>query len=46
MELQNKGINTVDDLGEFDKDQLNQITQNLYRPAGGAGASTFGEKFQ
>ena len=46
VELQNEGINTVDDLAEFDKDQLDQIAQNLRRPAGGAAAFTFGAKSQ
>ena len=46
VELQNEGIQTVDDLEEFDKDQLDQIAQNLRRPAGGAAAFTFGAKSQ
>lgn len=46
VELQNEGIDTVDDLSEFDKDQLDQIAQNLRRPAGGAEAFTFGAKSQ
>ena len=46
LELQNEGINDVDDLAEFDKDQLDQIAQNLRRPAGGAAAFTFGAKSQ
>ena len=46
VELQNEGINTVDDLAEFDKDQLDQIAQNLRRPAGGAAAFALGAKSQ
>ena len=33
-------------MGEFDKDQLDQIAQNLRRPAGGGNALTFGAKSQ
>jgi hypothetical protein len=29
LELVNKGINTVDDLSEFDKDTIRQIAYNL-----------------
>ena len=42
LELRNEGINTLDDLEEFDKEQLDQIAQNLLRPAGGVAAFTFG----
>ena len=34
VELQNEGINTVNDLEKFDKDQLDQIAQNIRRPSG------------
>ena len=44
LELRNEGINTLDDLEEFDKEQLDQIAQNLRRPAGGVAAFTFGAK--
>ena len=30
IELQNEGIVSVDDLDEFDKDDLEQITHNLH----------------
>jgi hypothetical protein len=33
MELVNEGINTVDDLAEFDKETIDQIAHNLRRPA-------------
>jgi hypothetical protein len=33
MELVNEGINTVDDLAEFDKETIDQIANNLRRPA-------------
>jgi predicted RecB family nuclease len=32
--LQQEGINTVDDLADFDKDTIEQIAANLRRPAG------------
>ena len=33
-QLRNDGITTIDDLGEFDKDKLQQIADNLQRPGG------------
>ena len=33
-QLRNEGTATVDDLGEFDKDMLQQIADNLRRPGG------------
>ena len=39
-----EGIQTVDDLADFDKDSLDQVANNLRRPAGGAAAFTFGAK--
>jgi hypothetical protein len=36
LELFNEGINTVDDLSEFDKDTIVQIAYNLRRPPAGA----------
>ena len=33
-QLRNEGITTIDDLGEFDKDTLQQISDNLQRPGG------------
>ena len=46
LELRNKGINTVDDLEDFDKDDLDQIAHNLCRPASGTAAFVFGAKSQ
>ena len=46
VQLATEGINNVDDLGEFDKDNLNQVATNLRRPPGGAAAFTFGAKSQ
>ena len=46
MELRNEEINTMDDLEEFDKDQLDQVAQNLRRPAHGGAAFTLGAKSQ
>ncbi len=34
VQLQEEGIDTVDDLAEFDKDTIEQMTANLHRPAG------------
>jgi hypothetical protein len=34
LQLQTEGINTVDDLSEFDDDNLKQISENLRRPSG------------
>ena len=39
-----KGIQTVDNLIDFDKDSLKQVANNLHRPAGGAAAFLFGAK--
>ena len=33
-QLRNEGITMIDDLGEFDKDTLQQIADNLRRPGG------------
>ena len=38
-------IAKVDDLGDFDKDNLSQVATNLRRPPGGVPAFTFGAKF-
>jgi hypothetical protein len=46
LELVNEGINTVDDLAEFDKDTIGQVAYNLHRPAVGAGPFVFGAKSQ
>jgi hypothetical protein len=46
LELVNEGINTVDDLAEFDKDTLGQVAYSLRRPAAGAGPFVFGAKYQ
>jgi hypothetical protein len=35
VQLVSEGINTVDDLAEFDKDTINQIASNLCRPPAG-----------
>ena len=32
-----EGIATVDDLLDFNKDMIDQVTNNLQRPPGGAG---------
>jgi hypothetical protein len=45
LDLVNKGINTVDDLSEFDKDTIVQIAYNLRRPPAGA-PLFFGAKSQ
>jgi hypothetical protein len=45
LELINEGINTVDDLSEFDKDTIGQIAYNLRRPPAGA-PFVFGAKSQ
>ncbi len=34
VQLQQEGITTVDDLVDFDKDTIEQISANLRRPAG------------
>jgi hypothetical protein len=34
VQLQEEGITTVDDLADFDKDTMEQISANLRRPAG------------
>ncbi len=34
VQLQTEGIDTVDDLADFDKDTIEQIAANLRRPAG------------
>jgi predicted RecB family nuclease len=34
VQLQEEGITTVDDLADFDKDTMKQISANLRRPAG------------
>jgi hypothetical protein len=34
VQLQEEGIDTVDDLADFDKDTIEQIAANLRRPAG------------
>jgi hypothetical protein len=34
LQLQTEGIDTVDDLSEFDDDNLKQISENLHRPSG------------
>ena len=39
-----KGIQTIDDLLDFDMDSLDQVANNLRRPAGGVGPFTFGVK--
>jgi hypothetical protein len=35
VQLATEGIAAVDDLGEFDEENLKQISQNLCRPSGG-----------
>ena len=39
-----EGIQTFDDLLDFEKDSLDQMANNLRRPADGAGAFAFGAK--
>ena len=34
VQLRNEGITMIDDLGEFNKDTLQQIADNLQRPGG------------
>ena len=49
LALVNEGINTVDDLAEFDKETLDQIANNLRRPAIAPAAGhhfVFGAKLQ
>ena len=41
-----EGVNTVDDLLDFDKDTIDQMANNLRRPPGGAGAFAFGARSQ
>ena len=43
-QLANEGIQTVNDLLDFDKDSIKQVANNLRRPPGGAAAFTFGAK--
>ena len=43
-QLVNEGIQTVDDLCDFDKDSLEQVANNLRLPPGGAVAFNFGAK--
>jgi hypothetical protein len=45
LELINEGINTVDDLSEFDKDTIVQIAYNLRQPPAGT-PFVFGTKSQ
>ena len=45
LQLVAEGINTVDDLSEFDKDTINQIASNLRRPPAG-NHYVFGAKSQ
>jgi hypothetical protein len=45
LQLVAEGINTVDDLSEFDRDTINQIASNLRRPPAGA-HYVFGAKSQ
>jgi hypothetical protein len=45
LQLVAEGINTVDDLSEFDKDTINQIASNLCRPPAG-NHYVFGAKSQ
>ena len=45
VQLQMEGIMNVNDLGEFDKDNLSQVATNLHRPPGGVAALTFRVKF-
>jgi hypothetical protein len=45
VELVNKGINTVDDLSEFDKDTIDQIAYNVCPPPAGS-PHVFGAKSQ
>ena len=45
VQLGTEGISTVDDLLDFDKENLQQVAQNLRRPPGaGAVPFTFGAK--
>ena len=46
LQLQTEGITTVDDLEDFDDDDIDQVSSNLRRPPGGVGAFTFGAKSQ
>ena len=43
-QLATEGITNVDNLAEFDKENLQQVASNLRRPPGGAAAFTFGAK--
>ena len=44
VQLATKGITIVDNLVDFDKENLKQVAENLRRPPGGAPAFTFGAK--
>jgi hypothetical protein len=46
QQLSNEGINTIDDLLEFDKDSIEQIAQNMRRPPAGLPPFTFSAKSQ
>ena len=46
VQLVVEGISEVDDLRDFDKDNLDQVANNLRRPPGGAAAFPFGAKSQ
>ena len=46
IQLSTEGIDNVDDLGDFDKDNLNQVATILRRPPGGVVTFTFGAKSQ
>ncbi len=45
-QLNIEGINTVDDLAEFNKDSIEQLAANLRRPAGGGPPLPFGIRSQ
>ena len=34
IQLQNEGIDTIEDLADFDKDTLTQVADNLQKPGG------------
>ena len=44
FQLSNERIDRVDDLHDFDKDDLDQIANNLRRPSGSTAPFTFGAK--
>ena len=46
IHLSTEGIDNVDNLGDFDKNNLNQVATNLRRPPESAAAFTFGAKSQ